>query len=48
MDIALTWAGALTVAMLALLAACGIDLWRTTHFRCVESQPLGACGGRKC
>jgi hypothetical protein len=33
MDIALGWAIALTVAMLALLATCGIALWRTTRFR---------------
>jgi len=33
MDIALGWAAALTVAMLALLAFCGIALWRTTRFR---------------
>jgi len=32
-DIALGWAAALTVAMLALLASCGIALWRTTRFR---------------
>lgn len=32
-DIALGWAVALTVAMLALLATCGIALWRTTRFR---------------
>jgi drug/metabolite transporter (DMT)-like permease len=33
MDIALGWAVALTLAMLALLATCGIALWRTTRFR---------------
>ena len=33
MDIGLGWAVALTVAMLALLATCGIALWRTTRFR---------------
>lgn len=33
MDIALGWAAALTVAMLALLATCGVALWRTTRFR---------------
>jgi drug/metabolite transporter (DMT)-like permease len=27
------WAALLTAAMLALLAACGINLWRTTRFR---------------
>lgn len=27
------WAAVLTVAMLALLATCGISLWRTTDFR---------------
>ena len=32
-DIAFGWAIALTVAMLALLATCGIALWRTTRFR---------------
>ena len=32
-DIALGWAVALTVAMLALLATCGIALWRATRFR---------------
>ncbi len=32
-DISLGWASALTVAMLALLATCGIALWRTTRFR---------------
>jgi drug/metabolite transporter (DMT)-like permease len=32
-DIALGWAVALTIAMLALLATCGIALWRTTRFR---------------
>jgi drug/metabolite transporter (DMT)-like permease len=32
-DIALGWALALTAAMLALLATCGIALWRTTRFR---------------
>jgi drug/metabolite transporter (DMT)-like permease len=33
MDIALSWAIALTVAMLLLLATCGIALLRTTRFR---------------
>jgi drug/metabolite transporter (DMT)-like permease len=33
MDISLSWAVALTAAMLALLAAGGIALWRTTRFR---------------
>jgi drug/metabolite transporter (DMT)-like permease len=33
LEIALGWAVALTVAMLALLATCGIALWRTTRFR---------------
>ena len=33
MEINMTWAVALTVAMLALLAAGGIALWRTTRFR---------------
>ena len=33
MDIGVGWAAALTVAMLALLATCGIALWRTTRFR---------------
>ncbi len=33
MNIGLSWAVALTVAMLALLAAGGIALWRTTRFR---------------
>ena len=32
-DIDLAWASALTVAMLALLATCGIAIWRTTRFR---------------
>jgi hypothetical protein len=32
-DISLDWASTLTVAMLALLATCGIALWRTTRFR---------------
>jgi drug/metabolite transporter (DMT)-like permease len=32
-DIAWSWAIALTIAMLALLATCGIALWRTTRFR---------------
>jgi drug/metabolite transporter (DMT)-like permease len=32
-DVALGWASALTIAMLALLATCGIALWRTTRFR---------------
>jgi drug/metabolite transporter (DMT)-like permease len=33
MEIGLGWAVALTIAMLALLATCGIALWRTTRFR---------------
>jgi drug/metabolite transporter (DMT)-like permease len=33
MDLAWGWAVALTLAMLALLATCGIALWRTTRFR---------------
>ena len=33
LDIAIGWAVALTIAMLALLATCGIALWRTTRFR---------------
>ena len=33
MDISLGWAAALTIAMLTLLATCGIALWRTTRFR---------------
>ena len=32
-DIRFGWAVGLTVAMLALLATCGIALWRTTRFR---------------
>ena len=32
-DIAWGWAVALSTAMLALLATCGIALWRTTRFR---------------
>jgi drug/metabolite transporter (DMT)-like permease len=32
-EISAAWAVALTVAMLALLATCGIALWRTTRFR---------------
>ncbi len=32
-DLALGWAVVLTVAMLALLATCGLALWRTTRFR---------------
>jgi hypothetical protein len=32
-DISVGWAVALTMAMLALLATCGITLWRTTRFR---------------
>jgi len=32
-EIAMGWAVALTVAMLALLATCGLALWRTTRFR---------------
>ena len=32
-DLSLGWAVALTLAMLALLATCGIALWRTTRFR---------------
>jgi hypothetical protein len=33
MEIAFGWAATLTIAMLALLATCGIALWRTTRFR---------------
>jgi len=33
LDISLNWAIALIVAMLALLLAGGVTLWRTTHFR---------------
>jgi drug/metabolite transporter (DMT)-like permease len=33
MEIGMGWAIALTVAMLSLLATCGIALWRTTRFR---------------
>ena len=33
MEIALGWAVALALAMIALLATCGIALWRTTRFR---------------
>jgi drug/metabolite transporter (DMT)-like permease len=33
LDISLNWAIALVVAMLALLLAGGVTLWRTTHFR---------------
>jgi drug/metabolite transporter (DMT)-like permease len=33
MDMHLTWAAALTAAMLVLLVSCGITLWRTTGFR---------------
>jgi hypothetical protein len=32
MDIDLRWAAAIGVAMLALLASCGIALWRATRF----------------
>src|SRR3984957_18005080 len=32
-DIAAGWAAALAIAMLALLATCGMALWRTTRFR---------------
>jgi len=32
-DIALGWAIALTVAMLALLTTCALAIWRTTRFR---------------
>lgn len=32
-DLAVGWAVVLTLAMLALLAACGFVLWRTTRFR---------------
>jgi hypothetical protein len=32
-EISVAWAAALTIAMLALLATCGIALWRTTRFR---------------
>ncbi len=31
--ISVGWAIALAIAMLALLAGCGIALWRTTEFR---------------
>jgi hypothetical protein len=33
MDISILWAVALAAAMFALLATCGIALWRTTRFR---------------
>lgn len=33
MEIGMTWAVALTVTMLVLMAACGVALWRTTRFR---------------
>ena len=33
LDIAWSWAGTLTLAMIALLATCGVALWRTTRFR---------------
>jgi drug/metabolite transporter (DMT)-like permease len=33
LGISMGWAVALTVAMLVLLATCGISLWRTTRFR---------------
>ena len=33
MEIGMGWAIALTLAMLTLLATCGIALWRTTRFR---------------
>ena len=33
MGFGMGWAIALTVAMLGLLAACGVSLWRTTRFR---------------
>ena len=33
MDIGMVWAIALSSAMLALLAACGMAIWRTTRFR---------------
>jgi len=33
MGISTGWAVALTLAMLSLLATCGIALWRTTRFR---------------
>ena len=33
MDISIGWGVALSLAMLALLAAGGIVLWRTTRFR---------------
>jgi len=33
MEIGMGWAGLLTLAMLALLATCGIAIWRTTRFR---------------
>ena len=32
-QVAAGWAAALSIAMLALLATCGIALWRTTRFR---------------
>ena len=32
-DVSPSWVVALGAAMLALLATCGITLWRTTHFR---------------
>ena len=32
-DFSLPWTAVLTLAMLALLATCGIALWRTTRFR---------------
>jgi hypothetical protein len=32
-DVHLGWAVVITAAMLALLATCGIALWRTTRFR---------------
>ena len=33
MEIGMGWAIALTLAMLTLLATCGVALWRTTRFR---------------
>jgi hypothetical protein len=33
MEIGLGWGIVLTLAMLSLLATCGIALWRTTRFR---------------
>jgi len=43
------WAIALTVAMLALLASCGIAIWRTTQFRLAGSDesPVQASARKK-